>query len=215
MKINCGDNIRKYREFNKLTQRELAQKINVSHATIHSWESNRTEPKMGAIEKLCAVLGCSKADLIGLDNGYTTLDQKGLIKEKILDLQNSILSIPIDVDKMKAAMKREQYAIDELAAISGVPLPRIEALIFTPNNLVSWNELKKLHLRLGDIVDFEANERDFVKNQQNAISEIIKEMPGAFGLDKEELPLIEAYREADSLTQNMVKKLLGLPISDD
>lgn len=63
--MGVGKNIKRLRELNNLTQDELGEKIGVSGKTISSWELNRTEPKMGMIEKLSNYFGCDKSELIG------------------------------------------------------------------------------------------------------------------------------------------------------
>lgn len=64
MKINCGDNIKKYRKINDLSQRELADKLGVKFQTVSSWEKNRTEPKIGQIEIMANIFGISKELLV-------------------------------------------------------------------------------------------------------------------------------------------------------
>lgn len=62
--MSIGGNIRIIRENRGLTQSELADRLGISSKTVSSWEVNRTEPKMGMVEKVCAVLGCKKTDII-------------------------------------------------------------------------------------------------------------------------------------------------------
>ena len=62
--MTVGKNIRAIREQRDLTQDELAALLSVSQKTISSWEVDRTEPKMGMIEKICLALQCKKSDLI-------------------------------------------------------------------------------------------------------------------------------------------------------
>lgn len=68
--MSIGNNIKKLREREGMTQFDLANRIGVSDKTISSWEINRTEPKMGTIEKICSVLHCKKTDIIGCDFDY-------------------------------------------------------------------------------------------------------------------------------------------------
>lgn len=49
-----GNNIRRLREERNMLQSELAAKVNVSPATVSSWEVGRTEPKIGKVEEICA-----------------------------------------------------------------------------------------------------------------------------------------------------------------
>lgn len=66
--MNIGDNIKKWREYRNLKQSDLANELGVSDKTVSSWEINRTEPKMGMIEKICSVLNCRKTDIVGGDD---------------------------------------------------------------------------------------------------------------------------------------------------
>lgn len=63
--MNIGNNIKKWREARGLKQSELAEILGVSDKTISSWEINRTEPKMGMVEKISNALNCKKIDIIG------------------------------------------------------------------------------------------------------------------------------------------------------
>ena len=65
--MTLGDNIKSYRVRNDMLQGELAKKLGVSKQTISSWETNRTEPNIGAIEKMSQLFNCSKLDIIGQD----------------------------------------------------------------------------------------------------------------------------------------------------
>ena len=66
--MSIGENIKKWRELRNLKQSELAELLGVSDKTVSSWEINRTEPKMGMVEKISAALNCKKTDIIGLDD---------------------------------------------------------------------------------------------------------------------------------------------------
>lgn len=65
--MSIGDNIKKWREYRNLKQSELAEMLGVSDKTVSSWEINRTEPKMGMVEKISSALHCKKTDIIGID----------------------------------------------------------------------------------------------------------------------------------------------------
>lgn len=62
--MSIGENIKMWRERRNLKQSDLAEKLGISDKTVSSWEINRTEPKMGMIEKICAVLSCKKTENI-------------------------------------------------------------------------------------------------------------------------------------------------------
>jgi len=65
MKINCGENIRRFRAVHNISQSDLGKMLGVSHATISSWEINRTEPNIGQIERMAKIFGCKKSELMG------------------------------------------------------------------------------------------------------------------------------------------------------
>ncbi|MBR1746986.1 MAG: helix-turn-helix transcriptional regulator [Clostridia bacterium] len=51
-----------------MTQKELAQKIGVDFRTVSFWETERFEPNIGQIIKLCRLFGVESDYLIGLKN---------------------------------------------------------------------------------------------------------------------------------------------------
>ena len=58
-----GAMIKRLREDRKLTQRALAEKMNVSEKTISKWETGRGYPDVSLIEPLAAALGVSIIEL--------------------------------------------------------------------------------------------------------------------------------------------------------
>jgi len=66
--MSIGENIKKWREIRNLKQSELAEMIGVSDKTVSSWEIDRTEPKMGMVEKISTALNCRKTDIIGISD---------------------------------------------------------------------------------------------------------------------------------------------------
>ena len=80
--MSIGDNIKKWRELRNLKQTELAEMVGVSDKTVSSWEINRTEPKMGMVEKICNALSCKKTDIIGEDEPVVNLQLFGTTSEE-------------------------------------------------------------------------------------------------------------------------------------
>ena len=68
--MTIGENIKNWRELRNLTQSDLASILKVSDKTVSSWEVNRTEPKMGMVEKICKALSCKKTDIIGEEENF-------------------------------------------------------------------------------------------------------------------------------------------------
>lgn len=59
-----GAVIRALREKRKLTQAELAQKLNISDKTVSKWETGRGYPDITLLEPIAAVFGVSVAELL-------------------------------------------------------------------------------------------------------------------------------------------------------
>lgn len=59
-----GNTIKELREKKKLTQRQLAEQLNISDKTISKWETNKGLPDIGIITELAASLGVSLAELL-------------------------------------------------------------------------------------------------------------------------------------------------------
>lgn len=63
---NFSANLKDIRVSRNLTQKDLAEIINVSDRTVSSWEAGRTEPSLDMVDKLSEALCCSNSDLIGV-----------------------------------------------------------------------------------------------------------------------------------------------------
>ena len=62
-----GEVIRNLREKRRLTQRDLAQRLNVSDKTISKWETGRGLPDITLLEPLAGALGVSVTELLSGD----------------------------------------------------------------------------------------------------------------------------------------------------
>ena len=55
--MNIGDTIKTYRKQNKITQTELANRLNKSLRTVQKYESNETVPSIKVLEDIAKILG--------------------------------------------------------------------------------------------------------------------------------------------------------------
>lgn len=92
--MSIGDNIKKWREARNLKQTDLAERIGVSDKTVSSWEINRTEPKMGMVEKISAALGCRKTDIIGGDEEETPISAPYYLNDDARELAEFMFANP-------------------------------------------------------------------------------------------------------------------------
>lgn len=63
--MNFSKRLKKLRKNSNLTQKELANKVGVSRATIAGYETKGKEPPYSTLQKLSEVLGCSTDYLLG------------------------------------------------------------------------------------------------------------------------------------------------------
>ncbi len=56
--MSLGEKIRKLRLSKDITQKELADKLNVSFQTVSKWENNINEPDLGSLKKLSNIFNC-------------------------------------------------------------------------------------------------------------------------------------------------------------
>lgn len=67
--MGFGANIRKLRTMEHLGQAQLAEMLGVSKETVCRWEKSRYAPRERHIEKLQALFGCTRDELVGEENG--------------------------------------------------------------------------------------------------------------------------------------------------
>ena len=65
------DKLKKIRKERKMTQTVLAELCGISRNSIVNWETGKSTPKVGDIEKLSVVLGVSPQELVGYDRDNT------------------------------------------------------------------------------------------------------------------------------------------------
>ena len=63
--MSFGNNLKKIRQDNNLTQEELARKINTSRSNIANYENDKNMPSVDVLEKLSKALNCSTDFLLG------------------------------------------------------------------------------------------------------------------------------------------------------
>jgi len=103
--MTIGKNIRALRERRDLTQDQLAELLDVSQKTVSSWEIDRTEPKMGMIERICMVLNCQKTDIIENTNYAIQLSS---IESEIMDV-----TFKLTDENKKTLLKQAKFLLYE------------------------------------------------------------------------------------------------------
>lgn len=65
---SIGERILNLRKKQNLSQKELAEKVGITEASLSRYENNLREPKAEIIAKISEILGCSTDYLLGLSN---------------------------------------------------------------------------------------------------------------------------------------------------
>ncbi len=89
--VNFRANIKKLRQQNHMTQKELAQRVGVSKAMISAFETEMRYPSYDVLIKLAATFGVTTDFLLGLEK-KNIVDVTGLDEEEI-QIINSLISV--------------------------------------------------------------------------------------------------------------------------
>lgn len=84
--MKFGDNLKKIRILKKLSQEDLAEKVNVSRQSVSKWETGDAYPTMNNLLELCKIFHCKINDLV--NNSIIDLDSLGdEVKTKVVSLK--------------------------------------------------------------------------------------------------------------------------------
>lgn len=75
-----GKRIRTYLEKLNMSQAELANKLGVSAQAVTSWCKGDKTPRMDKFDKMCAIFGCTRAELISEENAEITAERNKAIE---------------------------------------------------------------------------------------------------------------------------------------
>ncbi len=89
--VNFRANIKKLRQQNHMTQKELAQRVGDSKAMISAYETEMRYPSYDVLIKLAATFGVTTDFLLGLEK-KNIVDVTGLDEEEI-QIINSLISV--------------------------------------------------------------------------------------------------------------------------
>lgn len=76
-----GKYIKKFRENKKLTQEDMAERMNVTRQAVSNWETEKTQPDIETLQKIAQILEVSVEELIyGSKREYTTIVNNQTVK---------------------------------------------------------------------------------------------------------------------------------------
>lgn len=94
MGYQIGLRIRKFREANKMTQKQLADKIGVTGSRVSNWEQGIHRPDVDILANICTALNVSPSELLDIHiniNELSAHEQKLITAyRKHTDLQRAV-----------------------------------------------------------------------------------------------------------------------------
>lgn len=66
--MNFCENLKKEMEYRKISQTELAKRLNISQATVNRWTKGINQPDFQNLFCLCEILETTPNELLGWDN---------------------------------------------------------------------------------------------------------------------------------------------------
>lgn len=112
--MDFGENLKRIRQNNNITQEDLAKRINTSRSNIANYENNNNMPSVDILVKLASVFHCSVDYLIGSKTEEKTIDD--FSKKNNLELQ-------------KLLMVELPNLINRILHLSMIPLPASETIV--------------------------------------------------------------------------------------
>lgn len=88
-----GSNIQYYLAVNHMSRKELADRIGVSTAAVGFWCIGDKIPRMDKVDKMCAVFGCSREDLLIERESYDASRQA----ERIMAYARKLYALPENI----------------------------------------------------------------------------------------------------------------------
>ena len=102
--MKFGDNLKKLRKSKKLSQEQLAEKVNVSRQSVSKWENGEAYPEMNNILELCKIFKCHINDLVN---------------DSILDVDSLDDDVKMSVVKFKKEKQEKVKALSKILYLIG------------------------------------------------------------------------------------------------
>lgn len=101
-----ANNLKKYRKENKLTQDELAKRLNVSRSAISYYEKGTVEPSIYFLINLANEMNCSIDNLFGFNREVSIELPKNLTKEELKPVERELKKLEIESDDPKYYLEK-------------------------------------------------------------------------------------------------------------
>lgn len=119
--MNFGENLKKLRKQENISQEELASRINVSRQSVSKWETGESYPEMNNLLELCKIFHCKINDLVN---------------DKIKDINSLDNDVRKEIEVLKEKEKNKMRTLSKFIAVFA-SVGRIICLIAIPFIIIS------------------------------------------------------------------------------
>ena len=154
--MNFGDNLKKIRKNNKMSQEALAEKVNVSRQSVSKWETGEAYPEMNNILELCKIFKCKINDLVHTNmDDFNSLDKDIIMR--VVKLNNDdqkkvkvVSNILFMIGRISKIVLRVMAGFVAVVMILFMVL--FSSLDIKDGKIISSNEsIKVVELKNGDV----------------------------------------------------------------
>lgn len=141
-RIVIGDILKKARNEKGLSQTALANALGVTRTTVQNWEANKNDPSFEMIPRICALLGITIAEFLGIGTTYDSMDKHErdlmFIYRKLTPENQRVSFVLLD------ALYKEQERIksEELEAMDEELYNTHSVLIFHPGHAAAGSGIE-------------------------------------------------------------------------
>ena len=181
--MKFGDNLKLIRKNKKMSQEQLAEKMNVSRQSVSKWENGEAYPEMNNILELCKIFNCKINDLVHSDmSDINSLDEE------------IIMNVVKFNEKKQKEVKTLSYVISLIGKIGSIVLkvviPFIILIMLLAPYVVSNVEIKE------NKITFKTDNIKIIDENKLEIHDIIV---GEFDDDESETDIIEIFNNNSKL----------------
>lgn len=130
--MKYGDRLKKLRESKKISQQQLAEKLNINRSTYARYELNQTQPDYETLQKIANFYGVSTDYILtGINTKFTEKDERDIAK-RMEQLKNVLVSDgglsfygePLSEEAKESLIEAMEYAVRQAQRINKKYIPK-------------------------------------------------------------------------------------------
>ena len=181
--MKFGDNLKLIRKNKKMSQEQLAEKMNVSRQSVSKWETGEAYPEMNNILELCKILNCKINDLV-----HTDMTDISSLDEEI------VMSVVKFNEKKQKEVKTLSNVISLIGKIGAIVLKVAIPFIILGMILVPYI-VNNIEIKDNEIV-FKTDNIKIIGENKIEIHDIII---GEFDIQDEDYDVIEMFEDNSNI----------------